>query len=204
MTAGSGGSTTANVSHPEDLDLVARARAGDSVAIDVLLVRMRFVRQVVLYKNSRLGGPLENNELEDVIQDALTAVWKKLGHYRGSGPLEAWLYRFSYYQICTRLRASQRMPVLLADVCGDTIEPEVRVPDDPTRFAYLYDALEQLDETTAEVIRLKSMESMTFDSISTRTGLPTNTAKTRYYRGLRRLRELVGKRAARDEARSGS
>jgi len=43
----------------------------------------------------------------------------------------------------------------------------------------------------ARVIRLKHLESLTFEELSARLDLPANTAKTYYYRGLARLRAML-------------
>ena len=77
------------------------------------------------------------------------------------------------------------------------------IPDQPTVDASLVDerlvrwyflaaltymGLSMLSPGESEVIRLKHFAQMTFEEIAERLGISANTAKTRYYRGLERLR----------------
>jgi DNA-directed RNA polymerase specialized sigma24 family protein len=41
------------------------------------------------------------------------------------------------------------------------------------------------------VIRAKHFDGLTFDEIGARLGIPSNTAKTHYYRGIERMRPLL-------------
>ena len=41
------------------------------------------------------------------------------------------------------------------------------------------------------MIRLKHFQELTFEEISSRLSIPANTAKTKYYRGLEKLRETL-------------
>ena len=49
----------------------------------------------------------------------------------------------------------------------------------------------RLGGVEAQIIRLKHLESLTFDELGARMGLSANTAKTHYYRGLSRLRSML-------------
>jgi DNA-directed RNA polymerase specialized sigma24 family protein len=60
-------------------------------------------------------------------------------------------------------------------------------------FEHVYRGLAQIDPVQECVIRLKHFEHLTFEEIATRLGGNSNTAKTHYYRGLVRLRELLGR-----------
>ena len=76
-------------------------------------------------------------------------------------------------------------------------EPVSEAPErelDPLDSALVHAALARLSEAERGVIRLKQFEELTFDAIATRLGLSVNTAKTRYYRGLAHLRDLLATR----------
>jgi len=182
--------------HVADVELARRARAGDRRAIDAFVARMACVRKVLAYKNAQFGSPLETNELEDVIQNTLTAVWRKLESYEGRGSLEAWTYRFSYLELMAHLRRDRRFPGLLEDVkAGATVDPRPTSSATNARFEHLYNGLERLDPLTARIIRWKHIDLYTFEEIAARLDLSPNTAKTRYYRGMRKLRSLLGEAA---------
>jgi RNA polymerase sigma-70 factor (ECF subfamily) len=54
-------------------------------------------------------------------------------------------------------------------------------------YGVLHEALARLDPLEADVIRLKHFDDLTFETISALRGISANTAKTRYYRGIRNL-----------------
>lgn len=179
--------------HDADRLLVERARAGEAAAVDALVERLACARRFVLLHNQRCGGPLGLDEVEDAVQETLFAVWRKLDRYAGSGSLEAWVWRFAQLEFLSRLRTRRRLQRI----------DELQVPDpageapELARHERLYRSLERIPEAYASVIRLKHLEPATFDEVAARLAIPVNTAKTRYYRGLRLLRQAL--RGAQDE-----
>jgi RNA polymerase sigma-70 factor (ECF subfamily) len=182
------------VPYPEDLDLIRRVRDRDATAVEAFMQRVQCVRQFVTYKNAEYGNPLQAHELEDTIQDALLAIWRRLDSYEGRGRLEAWLYRFSYLGILHRLRTQQRLPKLMED-SGEEL-PELRSTQEQehTDFEALYQLLDNLGSPDGDILRLKHLEQLTFDEIGQALELPVNTVKTRYYRAVKKLRMQHGAR----------
>jgi len=174
---------------------VAAALSGDQEAVRRLLRRMNCVRGMVRYQSRRLGANLRPDELEDLVQTTLLAVWKRLDTYTGAGRLEAWIFRFTYLETLVRIRAAQRAP--------KPIEAEYEIPaPDPAPtlgiedHAHLYRTLDRLKPDARDIVLLKHVEGLTFEEIGTHRGVPVNTAKTRYYRALAALRGLLASRAA--------
>jgi RNA polymerase sigma-70 factor (ECF subfamily) len=153
---------------------------------------MGHARRVVTHKNALLGAPLGAGDLEDVVQDALVAIWRKLGEYRGDGTLEAWIYRFSLLELLARLRDRRRFPRLVDDVGAEAgADSAAALLAREESRERLYRLLERVERPQGEVLRMKHLEGLEFEEIAARLGLPRNTVKTRYYRGLRRLRALI-------------
>lgn len=179
--------------HEHDLALVRRVRTGDGAALDAFLERMDCVRRFLTRKNAAFGSPLSGVELEDVTQSTLLAVWRKIDQYAGTGSLEAWVCRFAFLELMSRLHRQGRLPRRLEDLGDEALPAAASEPRlDPLQGERLYRALERLDAIQAEVIRLKHLEGLTFEEIGRRVDIPANTAKTRYYRGIERLRERLG------------
>jgi len=175
----------------EDLELIRRARQGHLLSRERLAARLRCVASFVAARNAALGGPLSWDEVDDLIQDVAAAVWKKIAQYRGEAPLEGWIYRFCILETGAFLRRknsresrrrewSERSggTAAVQEPCGDLYED-------------VYSGLDKIDSDQAHVIRLKHFGQLTFEEISRRLKISTNTAKTRYYRGLIRLREFI-------------
>jgi RNA polymerase sigma-70 factor (ECF subfamily) len=181
-----------------DLGLVRQALDGDGVAVEGLVERMGCVYRALARGNRRLGDPFAADELEDLAQDVTIAVWGKLREYRGLSSLEGWICRFARLEMLYRLRRRDRLPRSLGDARAQAEaaqdEAAGTAQDDAEE---LYPALEELDPAQGEVIRLKHFDDLTFPQIAERLGASPNTAKTRYYRGLQRLREILSRRQRR-------
>lgn len=193
---------------PADLTLVRGALAGRGDAVRAFLERMRCVPRMIAGHNAKLGRPLSGEAVEDVIQESLVAIWRRLERFDGRAALETWAYPFCYFEFMRRLRVERGLPKLLDDgVEGSSFEPAA--PEQPALIELepLLEALEALDAGQALVVRLKHFEDLTFEGIAQRLAISPNTAKTRYYAGLDKLRGRLGKRLtgrAADGAGGGS
>jgi RNA polymerase sigma-70 factor (ECF subfamily) len=176
----------------EDVALARKARAGNPDAVDEFLRRIGCVRRFQQLKNEQLGRPLGNHELEDVLQETLFALWQKLDLYEGGGPLEAWAYRFAYVRLLTRVRNLDLRPRLIDDVLEELSEPQAPPTQDAFRFELLYRTLERIDAADRDLIREHVFEQRTFAELAAQLGVPVGTVKTRFYRAITKLRELLG------------
>jgi RNA polymerase sigma-70 factor (ECF subfamily) len=180
-----------------DQELVQGALRHDPEALEAFLQRMKCVPRMLAYKNARMGAPMNAQELEDVAQDILLAIWGKLRSYNGQGPLESWVYRFCFLELMARLRSRGRRQRLLQELpvppSGTDSEPACE------RYEEVYRGLDNLGTEAASLLRLKHFEELTFEEIGVRLGLSANTAKTRYYRALPRLRQLLAEEALQEQ-----
>jgi RNA polymerase sigma-70 factor (ECF subfamily) len=167
-----------------DLALVRQALRGDAAAIDALVERLRCVARILTTVNLKLGRPLRDDELEDLAQDAMVAMWRKLEDYDGRAALETWSYGFCTFEVLRRLRktSAARGVVELDRVEVVTVNPEI------LDFEHVRAGLDALEPEERAVLELKHFEDLTFEGIAQRLAVPANTAKTRYYRGLSKLR----------------
>jgi RNA polymerase sigma-70 factor (ECF subfamily) len=136
-------------------------------------------------------------EAEDAAQDAFLIAYRKLGSFRGDGPLGGWLMR-----IATReaWRRAQRRPE------GSVLDPEIDVsPADPTttrtdpveiaeaveRGRELRAAIDGLPTHHRDAVRLRYLDDLSYEEIAAATGRQEATVRTHVHRGLTRLRELL-------------
>ncbi len=181
----------------DDGALVRRALAREPEALGRFVQRLRCVARILHARNARSGTPFRAEELEDLTQDALAAVWRKLPGYDGRSRLETWAYRFCELEFLRRLRTRRRGRLVLEpSLEGSPHEP--LAPPVPAAYddEALWEGLEALDEEIGVVLRLKHCEDLTFEAIGARLGVSVNTAKTRYYRGLQKLRRLLAQSTA--------
>ncbi|HEX3141206.1 MAG TPA: RNA polymerase subunit sigma-70 [Rhizobacter sp.] len=84
-----------------ETELLARARAGDTVAFERLVKPQRRRLQVHCYR--MLGSP---HDADDAVQETLLAAWRGIASFEGRSTLHTWLYQIST-RVCLRL-ISQR------------------------------------------------------------------------------------------------
>lgn len=179
-----------------DLELVAAARAGGPEAVERLLRRLGVVPRVLMAINVRMGWPLTDHEIEDVCQDTVARLWRKLDTFSGVSTLETWFYGVARFEFMNALRRKQRR-----GTASD--EPDER-PDPNPAPAYDDDlervraALEQVSADDARIIVLHHYESRTLEQAAQLEGIPVSTAKSRYYRGMERLAVLLRARSQRE------
>jgi RNA polymerase sigma-70 factor, ECF subfamily len=87
--------------------LLERWRAGDSAALDLLLAQIH----PMLYRWA-LANATDVDDAEDIAQQALVAVYRKIGHFRGESPLAVWLYRLTMRTATQRRRTLRRRKTL--------------------------------------------------------------------------------------------
>src|SRR5262245_50605321 len=87
-----------------DLALARSAAKNEQPAVDQFFARMRCVPAILAAKNRRLGSPLTDEELNDLAQDTLALLWRKLGTFAGLARLETWAFRFCVLELMNALR----------------------------------------------------------------------------------------------------
>ena len=179
--------------HPGDYSLAQRVCDGDSRATRLFLDRLSCIPGFVHKRLAAEGAPREEDVLE-ITQSTLAALWKKLDRFDGTSSVETWAYGFCVFEVHKWRAQRQRWARVRA---GGEELPEPAVEDVRARtFDRLHSALASLPGDAAEIVRLKHFEGLTFGQIGKRLGASANTAKTRYYRALAKLRErLRGERA---------
>ncbi len=175
--------------HDSDLRLAREALRGSASARRQFAERMRCVPKYLAVMNAKLGRPFTDHELEDLVQETLVEIWRRLDTYQGLAALQTWAYRFCQHVLSTRLRSAGRRP---ANVALD--DARERAPRAPCSLDYehVYSALDRLDARDAQIVRARHFDELTFEAIGLRLGMPESSAKANYHRALTRLRDLLG------------
>lgn len=157
-------------------------------------MRMRCVPAILRLHNARLGAILPGDELDDVVQDTLAALWKKLPGYAGDAKLETWAYRFCVLELRGALRRRRNRPRALPETAPDVQEPEAEPEVASVDYEDLHESLARLTPAEERAVRLKHFSHLTFEEAAERLDVSPNTVKTRYYRALGRLRTFLAPR----------
>jgi RNA polymerase sigma-70 factor (ECF subfamily) len=179
----------------DDLALVRAARCGHRAELVRLAERLRCVPRMLLYLDQKHGRLLGRDELADLGQDVVVRVWSKLSEFEAVSSLEAWVHGFCLREYWNAVRRAHRRRHEARVAARHGRDASEGAPGaEPHAYEELYAGLRKIGRDEARVIELKHFEGRTFEEIGARLGIPTNTAKTRYYRGLCELRSVLGAR----------
>jgi RNA polymerase sigma factor (sigma-70 family) len=153
-----------------DTDLFAAAQAGDRAALETLLSQLR--PDIQRYARFQCYA---SSSIEDVVQEALIVVYRRVGDIRSPAALGAWLVK-----VVARLCA---LPVLMF---MRSVE-ELKTIEDSARFAHVpvgqlrvdvARALAALPEHYRQVILLRDLEELTIGEIARRMAISGEAAKS--------------------------
>jgi RNA polymerase sigma-70 factor (ECF subfamily) len=189
----------------QDRQLIARLRAGDQAAVQDLEDRYgsRIYQLALRHMKNR-------EDAEEVAQDVLMKVYRKVSAFRGDAALSSWIYRITFNTAMSRLRTSrlaraaerERERVLAADAGSEAHARSTRqaadwsrMPDEFLLRRQLRDAvttaIQELPEIYRAPVVLRDIQGLTTEEASTRLRLKDQTLKSRLHRGRLMLRERL-------------
>jgi RNA polymerase sigma-70 factor (ECF subfamily) len=184
---------------PTDEALVARARAGDTVAFELLMRRhnrkvYRAVRTVLR----------DGTDVEDVMQQAYVLAFTHLDQFEGTARWSTWMCRIAYNEALARVRQHGRF-VSIDAAKEDTVEDISRAPlVDPERSAGRRELarlveleLDRLPDIYRAVVMFREVEGLSVADTAEVLGVEEPVVKTRLHRARTMLRAAI-------EARLGS
>jgi|TARA_Y100000310_G_scaffold323442_1_gene383772 RNA polymerase sigma-70 factor (ECF subfamily) len=172
-----------------DEQLIKEAIAGVERAW-LALIR-RYEKRLYNYALRMTGNP---DDALDMLQEVLLAVYRNLSTFRGDGPFPAWLFRIATFR-CTDFLRRRRVNM------GGTEEVEMledqqahyrpdAVASGSEQNRMVLSSLATLPRDQRIVVELKFFQHFTFDEIAGQLGISSNTAKTRLYTALRKMRKV--------------
>ena len=188
-----------------DRQLIARLQARDETAVHELAERYssRIYQLALRHMKNR-------EDAEEVTQDVLMKVYRKVGAFRGDAALSSWIYRITFNTAMSRLRntrlarqAEQEKERALAAASAHDERPRTprqaadwsRMPDEELLRTQLREAVAEAIRELPEIYRapvvLRDIQGLTTEEASTRLKLKDQTLKSRLHRGRLMLRERL-------------
>jgi RNA polymerase sigma-70 factor (ECF subfamily) len=173
-----------------DADLVARCRAGEREAWNMLVER--FSRYV--YAIATQAYRLSHEDAEDVFQEVFSRTYEHLGRLRSDEAIRPWIGQLSRRLCVDRLRASRR--VELEPDAAEVAEVDARLEQIEEALT-VRDALAELSEDCREILDRFFCRDQSYREIGDELDLPPGTIASRISRCLGKLRDRL-------EGRSGA
>jgi len=176
-----------------DEALVARARAHDTTAFE-LLMRRHNQRLYRVVRALLRDGP----EIDDVIQQAYLRAFQHLDQYTGAAPWSTWICRIAINEALTRLRQGHRF-ISIDSASEDGMANRCKAPEaDPERAAagrefgrLVEHAIDALPEMYRAVLIMREIEGMTVVETAAALDVEEGVIKTRLHRARAALRSAI-------------
>ena len=191
---------TQSSDHSKDASLIARMRAGDESAVTELdaTYRARIQQLAMRYVKTP-------EDAEEVAQDVLMKVYRRIDAFRGDAALSSWIYRITFNTAMSRLRSQRSMTYfeipeqdLMADVEENGGHVRHQFPDWSNMAdeavlrgevrQKLVQALPELPIIYRVPVILRDIEGLSTEEASARLGIKEQTLKSRLHRGRAFLR----------------
>lgn len=176
----------------DDLAIVRRMVAGEPEALAELYDR--FAPLVLAVARRILGAA---GDAEEVLQEAFLQVWNQAERYdAGRSSVSTWLVLIARTRALDRLRSRGARDRTAAAAAAEPPPPDTSSRLDEhvlhrERRRRVKEVLSAIPEEQRRVLELAFYEGLSQSEISTRTGTPLGTVKTRALLGMKKLREAL-------------
>lgn len=184
-----------------DLEVLEAFRAGDPGAFDLLVERhqTRVHRLCV-----RLLG--DRDAALDAAQESFVKAWRALPRFQGASRFSTWLTRITINQCRNELRkrgtVKHTRPLSLDDtvpgtdvarvaaLAGDTPSPMQQLRGTEVADAFA-EALDALEPESREVLMLKEVEALSYETMAEVLDVPVGTVRSRLHRARAEIRRRM-------------
>ncbi len=173
----------ANVSTTSDAHIIRTVLAGDAEAFAHLVDR--YHARCLRVATHLLG---DSDDAEDVVQEAFVRAYRHLSGYHERDRFGAWLLRIVVNQCRTRATRDARYMPFVSEQHDAPIADTTAAADQRAELAH---ALALLPPEQREAIVLRFAVELSYDEISTLTGVGISALKMRVQRACARLRALL-------------
>ena len=179
----------------DDEALIAAALNGSAYAWETLV--KRYESRVYNHGLRLTGNP---SDAMDLMQEVFLGVYRNLHRFRGDAKFSSWLFRIAHNKAVDMNRRRQlfRAQSSTTEEDGDAFDGIPGNPDEePDKIlaeeelnSRIIAMLATLPLDQRLVVEMKVFQSLTFDEIAQLQDISANTAKTRFYTALRKLKAV--------------
>ncbi len=185
----------------EDEALIAAALNGSAFAWEKLV--KRYESKMYNYGLRLMGN---RGDAMDLLQEVFLGVYRNLHRFRGDAKFSSWIFRIAHNKAIDLNRrkrlltgyplAGEEEADLFEGIPAElSEEPDVKLMQSQQNNRMIA-LLTQLPMEQKLIVELKIFQSMTFEEIADMQDISENTAKTRFYTALKKLKSATEEKHA--------
>jgi RNA polymerase sigma-70 factor, ECF subfamily len=167
---------------------IALAQSGDRAALNSILMQLQepLYHHVVSVLRTESGA-------DDVLQNVLLIIARKIGSVRDARWVRAWSYRIANREAVRAIKRAERYQIVEEIADMPAAEPDLQFDSD--LLSRIPGLVDDLPNAARAVIRMHYLDELSLVEISEALEIPVGTVKSRLSYGLRALRERVALQA---------
>ena len=180
----------------EDEALIAAALNGSALAWEKLVRRYE---SKIFNQGLRLMG--NSSDAMDLVQEVFLGVYRNLHRFRGDSKFSSWIFRIAYNKAVDMNRYNNIMASrtyrnseeeldILENIPGRSNLEGEKILSDYQANKKIVSMLAALPLQQRLIVELKMFQSLTFEDIAEIHDISVNTAKTRFYSAIKKLKDV--------------
>ena len=150
-----------------------------------------FLPKIFSYVSWRIGS---RTDAEDIVSEVFIRVVKNLSSYtsRPGATFQSWLYQITKHAIADHYRRGKSQEIIMEELPETIIAPALEEEIDRKKlFTEIFEALKNLPEREAEVIRLKLSMGLSNKEIAETMRLKEKSVSSSVAKGFKKLRHSI-------------
>jgi RNA polymerase sigma-70 factor (ECF subfamily) len=177
-----------------DFELIKKFLAGDESAFNLIV--KKYQKKIYWHARQMLGNHLDADE---VTQEVLIVIYKKLGSFNFNSSLFTWIYRIINTRSLNQIRRRKIKNFFSIDDDESNFELEdtndiVEDLVNREKLNQVSKALEKLPPKQRQIFIMRNYEELSYDEISKITGKTVGGLKANYFHALRKVLELTNEK----------
>ena len=174
-----------------DFELVKKYLAGDESAFNLIV--KKYQKKIYWHARQMLGNHLDADE---VTQEVLIVIYKKLGSFNFNSSLFTWIYRIINTRSLNQIRRRKIKNFFFLDDDENKFEladTKDIVEDlvNREKLNMVNKVLEKLPPKQRQIFIMRNYEELSYEEISKITGKTVGGLKANYFHALRKVLELT-------------
>lgn len=137
----------------------------------------------------------DNDLAEEITQETFSIAVKEIGKFKGNSKISVWLCQIAKHLYFKELKRKKKTVSIQEEKIND-IESKINIEEQielKTEKEKIYKKIENLDENTKEVMKLRLEADLSFKQIGDILGKTENWARVTFYRGKQKIKEVGDK-----------